>query len=100
MTYQEPRKPPVTRIVKDFETKLHSLQVWEEIVGVLQQITKQGEGNVVVNVSGNLCILKNFPEALLKKLQNHRKCSVGILHTDSGYAIRVAAKHRRAIRGE
>lgn len=66
----------------------HVLQMWEEVVGVLWQIIKDRE-NVVVNVSGTACLLENFPTDLLKKLQQYRSYSIGILRTDRGYMIRL-----------
>jgi len=43
----------------------------------------------VVNVSGAMYTLKNLPRKLLGKLEAHRNRMIGILHTDTGYAIRV-----------
>lgn len=71
------------------DVQVHVLGIWEEVVGMLLQTTRQKNGNFVVNISGASYLLKNFTDDLLEKLKEHRNHVVGILRTDEGYAIRV-----------
>jgi len=68
------------------------LQVWEEVIGVLLQVYAQDEGEVIVNISGRIYVLKNFPEKLLENLKAHVQNLVGILRTEDGYAMRVISR--------
>jgi ethanolamine utilization microcompartment shell protein EutL len=74
--------------------KAVALRVWEEVVGTLLQTKGQNNGNVVVNISGTRYLLQNFPDDLLEKLKEHRNRVVGIMRTDSGYAIRLVIDKR------
>ncbi len=75
--------------------KIRPIHVWEEIVGRLEKVVEFRSGTIV-NVAGMQYLLPNFPKESLKKLQQYRNYTVGILRTDKGYAIRLVTKTSRA----
>ncbi|MGB9915668.1 MAG: hypothetical protein ACPLOC_09030 [Candidatus Bathyarchaeales archaeon] len=67
--------------------KVHTLRIWEELIGKLLDVNVIDDQTLVVNVSGINYMLPSFPKELISKIS--RNTIIGILRTDKAYAIRV-----------
>jgi hypothetical protein len=71
-----------------YETKIHALQIWEEVVGYLKSVERSG-GQLIIKllISGEYLVVLEDEDKfnLLEKLVGSR---IGILLTEKGYSLR------------